>query len=601
MTTVDEYGALDAALANGFRLLAGHPASAAEQANEILSKDAENRPALRLLGFALRRLGRDDEASQAELDAIKAASNEFDLVRCAQAIHAGDLKSAEHVVRPYLERHPDDPAGLRLLAEIAVKVGHFEQAEKLLRRALELAPKYVSAQLKLANALFGQGKFPAAIEALDGLLALEPEHGRARGSKAATLVRVGEYEEALALYEQLIERGPRNPDLWISYGHILNTVGRFDDSVAAYRKAIEVQPVQGEAWFYLSNLKTARFSEGDVAAMTATLNEDETGDKERLQLHFALGKAFEDAGDYRQAFEHYEAGNRIRDKELGYDPAVTHEFVLKCEEAFTSDFFRERAQAGALNPAPIFIVGMPRAGSTLLEQILSSHSQIEGTSELPYMPALRHGLSEGEKSFPQSLASLSAPQLRELGESYLAKARANRKTDRPYFIDKLPNNWQHVGLILAILPNAHIIDARRHPMACCFSNYKQHFAQGQAYTYSLASVGRYYADYVRLMAHFDRILPGRVHRIIHERLLDNPEEEIRQALAYLGVEFEESCLRFYENERPVRTPSAEQVRKPLNRKGVEQWRHFEPWLGELKSALGPVLDEYPDVPEAFED
>jgi tetratricopeptide (TPR) repeat protein len=596
-----QFAPLEVALANGRRLLATQPEAAAEQAREILVKDEQNREALRLLASALRRLGQVSEAAEAETEAIKAASNEPALVQAAQAIQSSDLKRAEHFVRPYLDRHPDDPAAFRLLAEIAARVGLPAEATNYLRKAIELAPAYASAHVKLANLLYQQGNYRGSIEQLDQLLALDPDQGSARMSKAAGLVMVGDFREAARIYEQLIEKQPDNATMWISYAHVLNTLGQFEEAVAAYRHSIQLRPSQGDAWWSLANLKVARFSDDDIAAMLATLEEPELDDKARTQIHFALGKAFEDSGNYERAFDHYAAGNRIRAAEQTYDPASKDDLVARSQAVLTRDYFRDRAGAGAESADPIFVLGLPRAGSTLVEQILSSHSKIEGTAELPYIPALRQqiGFKTGEP-FPASIAAIPPADLAALGERYLANARAHRKTARPLFIDKLPNNWECLGLILTILPNARIVDARRHPMACGFSNFKQLYARGQEFSYSLDWMGRYYADYVRMMRHFDELLPGRVHRVIHEQLIDNPEEEIRALLDYIGVPFEESCLRFYENERPVRTPSAGQVRQPLNRKGVDQWRNFEPWLGDLKQALGPVLTAYPDVPARSE-
>lgn len=600
MTSQSQFASLETALSNGIRLLPVDPVAAAEQAREILAKDQYNREAMRLLAKALRRLGRQTEAEQVEIEGIEAASHDSTLVKTARLIKAGDLRQAEHLIRSHLSRHGDDAAALRLLGEIGALVGQFREAERILRRALAEAPTYASARLKLANVLFRQGHFPAAIEELNNLLEFDPEHGNASASKAATLVRVGDYEEAIALYEQLIARTPESPELWTSFGHVMNTVGRFEDSIAAYRRAIELKPAQGEAWWCLANLKTVQFTDPDIAAMLSSVALDSLHDNARLQLHFALGKAFEDAGEFAKAFEHYAAGNRIRDERLKYDPLITHRLVVRTEKAFDKKAI-ETLSSGAEDPDPIFIVGLPRAGSTLVEQILSSHSKIEGTSELPYIPTLRQQLAAGgEDRFPASVLDLSSDELRTFGQRYLDNARANRKTGRPFFVDKLPNNWESLGFILAILPNARIIDARRHPMACCFSNFKQHFARGQAFTYSLRSIGLYYADYVRMMSHFDTILPDRVHRVIHEKLIEEPEAETRKLLKYIGVPFEEGCLRFYENARPVRTPSAQQVRQPLNREGLERWRQFEPWLGELKDALGPVLQSYPDVPETFQ-
>jgi tetratricopeptide (TPR) repeat protein len=408
----------------------------------------------------------------------------------------------------------------------------------------------------------------------------------------------GDFSEAARLYEQLTARISDKPQLWISYAHVLATIGRFDEAVAAYRRAIEVQPTQGEGWWCLANLKVARFGSEDIAAMLSTLGAPELDQSARVKLHFALGKAFEDAGNYSTSFEHYAAGNRIRALRLNYDPEETHRFVEQSENVFTGAFFRQLRGAGCNSPDPIFVVGLPRAGSTLIEQILATHSMIEGTAELRYLPAIRQRISaKADRPYPDLVVDLPHSDLRMLGERYLSSASVNRKTERPFFIDKLPNNWTNLGLILTILPNARIVDARRHPMACCFSNFKQYFARGQEFSYSLESAGRYYRDYVRLMDHFDQLYPGRIHRVIHERLIDDPGEEIAKLLDYVGVPFEEACLRFHENKRPVRTPSAEQVRQPLNRKGMEQWRNFEPWLGELEQALGPVLTAYPDVPE----
>jgi hypothetical protein len=315
-------------------------------------------------------------------------------------------------------------------------------------------------------------------------------------------------------------------------------------------------------------------------------------DDDRLHLHFALGKALEDRGQVKQSFRHFASGNAIRRAQLPYDPADTDEQVARAESVFTPDFFAVRAGWGCPAPDPIFVLGMPRAGSTLIEQILASHSQVEGTMELPDIPALAARVGSGD----MPIGKLNSQEVRALGEEYLDRTRIQRKTDRPFFIDKLPNNWMHVGLIRLILPNAKIVDARRHPLASCFSNFKQHFARGQSFTYGLEDVGRYYAAYVRLMAHFDRVQPGAVHRVIYERLVDDTERQIRRLLGAIGLPFEESCLRFWETERAVRTASSEQVRRPINRDGLEPWKPFEPWLEPLKVALGDVLQAYPNAP-----
>jgi tetratricopeptide (TPR) repeat protein len=495
---------------------------------------------------------------------------------------------------------PDDAAALMMLADIAARMGVFAEAKALLGKALALAPTFPEARLALSNVLFHQNRPDEALAMLDELLGREPTHVAAIAAKAALLGQIGDYELAVATYEAVLP-GVDDPDLWLGYGNVLKTVGRLADSIAAYRRALAHRPDLGEAWWSLANLKTVRLDEVETASLEAMLDAGVAGDDNRLHIHFTLGKALEDQGKYEGSFYHYSEGNRIRRGSLGYDPAATSDTVERMRALFTPEFLSARAKQGCGEPDPIFIVGMPRAGSTLIEQILSSHSRIEGTSELPYVPALIQRLlaerwQHAEAPYPELLARLDADALRALGEDYLRAARAHRKTDRRFFIDKLPNNWMHVGFIHLILPHARIIDARRHPLACCFSNFKQHFARGQGFTYSLDDLGRYYRDYARLLAHFDALLPGRVHRVLHEDMVEAPEKEIRRLLAHLGLPFEETCLRFYENERAVRTASSEQVRRPINRDGLDRWRAYEPWLGPLKDALGPVADLYPAVP-----
>jgi hypothetical protein len=323
--------------------------------------------------------------------------------------------------------------------------------------------------------------------------------------------------------------------------------------------------------------------------------------EDQLHLNFAMGKALEDRREYSVSFEHYALGNHLRRTQLRYraDEMSTH--VQRVKSSFTAQFFAERMSHGAAAPDPIFIVGLPRSGSTLLEQILSSHSQVEGTMELPDIAGIARSLSDtGRKSqipgYATVLKALSADECRELGERYISQTRIQRKTAAPFFIDKMPNNFAHIDLIQLALPRAKIIDARRHPLGCCFSGFKQHFARGQGFTYSLEDIGRYYRDYVELMAFFDAVLPGRIHRVIYESMIEDTESEVRRLLEYCGLPFEDSCLRFYENERAVRTASSQQVRKPIFREGVDHWRHYEPWLDPLKKSLGPVLEAYPAAP-----
>jgi hypothetical protein len=374
---------------------------------------------------------------------------------------------------------------------------------------------------------------------------------------------------------------------------MLKTVGRQSNGVTAYRKALAIRPEMGEAWWSLANLKTVKFDRDDVEAMNAALESGRLTDEDRFHLEFALGKALHDAGRSDEAFQHYFTANTLRLKAQPYRPDEIRRIVDRCVETFTAEAFMERS-GGIEAQDPIFIVGMPRAGSTLVEQILASHSLVEGTTELPDIPAL----ARESGIYPRGILGATTEDRRALGEEYLKRSGVQRRTGRPFFIDKLPNNWLFVPFIHLILPNAKIIDARRHPLGCCFSNFRQHFARGQAFSYDLADVGRYYADYVRMMAHVDAVLPGRVHRVIYERMVGDTEAEVRALLRYCDLEFEPACLEFHKTDRAVRTASSEQVRRPIYREATEEWRAYEPYLGPLKRALGPVLDCYPDPPLA---
>jgi tetratricopeptide (TPR) repeat protein len=517
------------------------------------------------------------------------------LIEAALAMNENDVPRAEPLLRAQLKEFPFDVAAIRLFAELAGRLGRYKDSENLLRRALELSPAFTAARANLALVLYRQNRPEEAIAELNRVTAEEPESTGHFNLQAAAYGRIGEFDDALQLYERVLEQAPGHARIWMSYGHMLKTVGRSADGVAAYRKAIALLPELGEAWWSLANLKTVRFSDEDIAAMEAALARGDISGEDRFHLDFALGKALEDRGAADAAFAHYAAGNTLRRQSLDYSAAETSRFVDKLIEVATPDFMAARAGQGCGAPDPIFVLGMPRAGSTLVEQILASHSQIEGTSELPDVPAL----ARRDPRYPANLPELSADELRTLGEEYLQRTRIQRKTERPLFIDKLPNNWAHAVFIRLILPGAKIIDARRHPLGCCFSNFKQHFARGQAFSYSFDDMGRYYADYVRLMAHLDQVQPQAVHRVIYEDMVDNTEAEVRRMLDYCGVAFEPGCLAFHETERAVRTASSEQVRQPIFRDGTEAWKAFSDRLDPLRKALGPVLDNYPDTPEKW--
>jgi len=510
------------------------------------------------------------------------------MMAAALALYEGRLHEAEPLLKAQLKRDPFDVAAIRMLAELAARIERYRDAENLLRRALEIAPDFVAARSNLATVLHRQGRSVEAVEELDRLQQLDPDNLMNANLKAAVLGRVGEFDEALALYEQVLQGFGKQPKIWMSYGHMLKTVGRQADAVTAYRRALALAPTLGEVWWSLANLKTVAFDDADLAAMLAAREQTDISAADRFHLHFALGKAYEDRREPDAAFHHYEKGNALRKTQIHYDADQTRAAVDHAKTLYTPAFFEARGDFGAAAPDPIFIIGMPRAGSTLIEQILASHSMVEGTMELPDIPQLfAKARNDG------GLAKLTAADAKALGEQFLHDTQVQRKSDKPLYIDKLPNNWLHVGFIHLILPNAKIIDARRHPMDCCFSNFKQHFARGQAFSYSLTDMGRYYADYVDLLGHFDEVLPGRIHRVIHERLIENLEAEVRTLLDYLRLPFEEACLHFYANERAVRTASSEQVRRPINSDGIGQWRAMEAHLQPLKDALGSALTQYP--------
>jgi tetratricopeptide (TPR) repeat protein len=524
---------------------------------------------------------------------LAAASGHPELVEATRCLRGGRLPQAERTVREVLKKSPGDVVAIRLLAEIGLNVGKVDESIGLYERCLELAPGFALARQNYVVALSRRQRFDEALAQVGQLLDAEPRNPNYRLLRGSLLVKKGEHRVALALYEEFLKEYPRQAGAHLNYGHTLKTVGRLDESIAAYRTSIALQPTTGEAYWSLANLKTFRFSDEDIRNMQAELDEDGDPD-DQSHLLFALGKAMEDRERFDESFAYYAKGNAIRGKRQPYSAKINVYDTARQIKALDAQFFAERRGWGCPSPDPIFIVGLPRAGSTLLEQILASHSQVEGTTELPDIIAISRRL--GRKSpanpaskYPEILASLTEDETARLGEGYLESTRVQRR-DTPYFIDKMPNNFKHIGLIHLLLPNAKIIDARRHPMAGCFSCFKQLFARGQRFTYRLEDLGHYYRDYVRLMDHWDTVLPGRVLRVNYEDMVADSEKQIRRVLEHCGLAFEEGCLRFYETERAVRTPSSEQVRQPVYSHGLEQWRNFEAHLGPLKAALGPLAD-----------
>ena len=563
--------------------------------------DPEHSEAWLALHYDLTTSGRLDEARHAYGQFLRSRSPAGPVRRAAEQLCEGRLPEADFLLKDHRRRNPPDPLVLQLAAETAFRRQKDADSIALLNECLQLAPDQPGARFSRALAYYRSGKPVEAEADLESELQRQPDNPACRALLAAALTKTTGVERALELYSRLTNEFPSQATLWMSFGHVLKAAGRQPESIEAYRKATQLEPKIGEAWWSLANLKTVKLSADDIRAMTAQLDRSDLTDDDRLHFEFSLGKAHEDLAQFDTSFRHYDAGNRLRLRMAPYDAESSTVNLRRSQSTYTRDFFDERRDCGAKALDPIFIVGLPRAGSTLIEQILASHSLIEGTMELPNITDIARSIADRQRNdsdydYLPLVPSLEPDEWRALGERYISGTRIYRKSSRPFFIDKMPNNFTHLGLIHLILPNARIIDARRHPMASCFSNFKQHFALGQLFSYGLENIGRFYRDYVELMAHFDAVLPGRVHRVYYENMVSDTENEIRRLLDYCGVPFEEQCLRFHETERIVRTASSEQVRKPIYREGVDHWRHYEPWLAPLKDALGAVLTSYPAVP-----
>jgi tetratricopeptide (TPR) repeat protein len=540
-----------------------------------------------------RAAGRTEDSKTAAAQVAKLASLPAPVVDAWSLFSDGEVYAAEQVVRQFLQTHGDHIEGMRLLALIGIKLEVLDDAEFLLESVLVFAPDYHLARYDYARVLSMRHQHARAIEEVQKLLAIEPGNRAYRTARATALAGLGDHETAVRVFRELRDETPQVPELHLSVAHALKTLGRQQEAIASYREAAAVVPSFGDAYWSLANLKTYRFSDEELERMRAEEAAAATKPVDRYHLCFALGKALEDRGQYAESFHYYERGNALKKSETHYRPEPIERAARLQAKICTAGFFTARKGVGCLEPDPIFIVGLPRAGSTLLEQILASHSRVEGTMELAEIPRLVGKLQGRDPdgvspTYPAVLAELSPEQLRRFGEKYLEDTRVYR-TGKPFFVDKMPNNYRHLGLIHLILPNAKIIDARREPMACCFSNFKQLFANGQEFTYSLEDIGRYYRSYVELMAHWDAVLPGWVLRVQHEEVVEDLEGNVRRLLDFCGLEFEPQCVEFHKTERSVRTASSEQVRQPIFKEGLDQWRHFEPWLGPLKAALGDLV------------
>jgi len=525
-----------------------------------------------------------------------------ELVSVTSYIHEGKLHKAERLCRQFLQQNKHHVEGMRLLAEIGTQLRIYDDAEFLLESCMEFAPDYTRARIDYMNVLVKKTKFEQAHEQARRLITEQPHNPRIQTALATTYVGLGRYEEGIALYRRVLEKHPANHELHVLLGHAQKTVGDTEAAIASYQRAYAIKPDFGDAFWSLANIKTYAFTDEEVAQLKRVEAAAGVSADDRVHLCFAAGKALEDRGEHDASFKYYERGNRLRREQLRYNPAANERKVQAQIDTCTAELFERHAGAGCPAPDPIFIVGLPRAGSTLLEQILASHSMVDGTMELHNIlhlaQRLRGRTAERSSRYPGILHELDPDYFRRFGEQYIENTRVYR-AGAPRFVDKMPNNFFHIGLIRLILPNAKVIDARREPLACCFSGFKQLFGEGQDFTYGLREIGSYYRDYVRLMDHWDEVLPGFVLRVMHEDVVEDLEGQVRRILDFCGLPFQERCLRYYETERSIRTPSAEQVRRPIYSSGVAQWRRYESHLGPLKEALGPeILARYPPRPDA---
>ena len=537
------------------------------------------------------------EAAAAQLDFLKSLPPELRTV--ISYLANNKVQDAERLAKHFLRDNKTHPEGMRLLAEVLTRKNILDEAQFLLETLVALQPKMIPARLQLFHVLMRRQRFHSAFDIAASLNKDAPtDTGEIKRAYAAAAFAVGNIEEAKDLYAQLAKNAPADHLIPISQGHIFNAIGERENAVAAFQRCISLKPAHGDSYWSLANTKSYRFDDDEIASMQKLEESDPLSTLDRVQICFALGKALEDKNLFDDAFNYYDRGNSLKLPTTHYDPVQLRKRVQAQIDVCTSELFESRQHVGVQNIDPIFIVGLPRAGSTLLEQILASHSQVDGTMELHNVLDLAKRLrgrdadQDGTPRYPAILGDLDNDLFAQFGAQFIDQTRIYRGSGQ-LFIDKMPNNFFHIGLIKLILPNAKIIDARRHPMACCFSGYKQLFGEGQEFSYGLSQIGEYYKEYVRLMAHWDAVLPGHVLRVNHEDVVADLETQVHRILDYCGLEYEPACLEFHKTERTVRTPSAEQVRQPIYTSGLEQWKNFEHYLAPLKEALGSeLLNEY---------
>jgi tetratricopeptide (TPR) repeat protein len=523
------------------------------------------------------------------------------IVQAGSLFCDGELTPAENIVRAYLLQHGDHIEAMRLLARIGIQRDALEDAERLLESVLNLAPDYAPARADYANVLHKRQKYLRSLQEMDTLLRGEPGNRDYRKGYAAACAGLGDYESIIRLYSQMLTEVPATgtelADLHLRLADSLRTVGRQPEAIQEYHAAITASSHSGEAWWSLANLKTYHFAEDEIARMRTLEAAPITCPVDRYHLCFALGQALEDQGRYEESWRFYERGNALKHAQVRYPPGVLETHARLTQQLCTREFFAARRDWGAADPDPIFILGLPRSGSTLIEQILASHSKVEGTQELPEVQRMvrelrGRGADLDSPRYPGVLTELTSEEFMRFGHRFLAETRAYRRTGRPFFIDKMPNNFRDIGLLHLMLPNAKIIDARREPMACCFGNLKQLFSSGQEFSYHIDDIARYYRSYLEIMRHWNAVLPERILTVHHEDVVADLEGSVRRILKFCALPFEPACLEFYRTARNVRTASSEQVRQPISRRGLDQWRRYEPWLASLRIALGDAATSY---------
>jgi len=571
------------------------PAEAANVLRNAVRLDPELELAWFNLGKALAMLGFGKEADEAFEKSFSLNPVRKKLAHAAEHHKKGRLEEAERLYREVVRDHPDNVDALRMLGRVALSAGRNADAERLFRRAIKLAPDFAGALTDLGRVLKEQNQFEEAIECFGKVIDLEPENPQAHFQLASTLAPAALTYRAIESYRKALALQPKFPGASLGLGHVLKTVGEQEEAIAAYRECISLRPDNGESYWSLANLKTYRLTDDDVAAMEKSLEKPDLTSQSRVNFLYALAKAHEDREDFEGAWDYYRKGNETQRMLEKYDPVQTEVLHDSVIDVFTADFLSETQAEGNPDPSPIFIVGLPRSGSTLIEQILASHSMVEGTSELPYVGRVATSLNRNRAdgiNYPEAMRELEDIHLRTLGQQYLDLAAMHRTEGKARFVDKMPNNFPAVGFLHLILPNAKIIDARRHPLDACLSCYRQLFAKGQTFTYDLIDIGEYFLEYERMMDHWHAVLPGKVLTLQYEEVVGNFEAQVRRLLEHCELPFEEGCLRFYETERPVRTASSEQVRQPIHSRSIGFWKNYESRLGELQEVLAPSLERY---------